>query len=57
MSRHIKAVAKRTTVHAKSEQAKLSITDWTKDGLPNGEIGQSMICNFVQVHPYFSNEP
>lgn len=41
---------------AETTKAELAITDWAEQGRPGGPIGQAMICNFVQVHPYFETK-
>jgi len=37
---------------AKGATAHLDIADWA-DGMPAGPVGQELICNFVEVQPYF----
>ena len=38
---------------AKSATAKLTVSDWQSEEDPGGPIGQQLMCNFLQVHPYF----
>ena len=38
---------------AEAAEAELTISDWADDDRPGGPIGQPLILNFVQVHPYF----
>ena len=40
---------------AKAATAELSVTDWASDGEPGGRVGQPLMFNYVQVHPYFEN--
>ena len=40
---------------AKGTTAKLSISDWASDKKPGGSIGQELMCNFIQIQPYFDN--
>ena len=39
---------------AKDTTAKLTISDWVNEQEPGGPIGQQLMFNFVQVHPYYS---
>jgi len=41
---------------AKSENAQLSISDWANDKEPGGPVGQELMCNFVEVQPYWDGE-
>lgn len=41
---------------AEAEQAELTISDWTDANSPGGPVGEPLIMNFVQVHPYFSSD-
>lgn len=41
---------------ANTAQAELSISDWADENQPGGPIGEPLILNYVQVHPYY-NEP
>ncbi|HOX37232.1 MAG TPA: hypothetical protein PL033_04515 [Candidatus Brocadiia bacterium] len=41
---------------AKSEKATLTISDWTPDGKSGGPAGQEVICNFVEVQPYWDGD-
>jgi hypothetical protein len=43
----------RLVFRAKSSTAKLTISDWATDDAPGGPIGQQLMCNFVEVQPYF----
>ena len=43
----------RQVFRATSTTAKLTISDWTDETTPGGPIGQKIICNFIQVQPYF----
>ncbi|MAV34943.1 MAG: hypothetical protein CMJ59_05750 [Planctomycetaceae bacterium] len=39
---------------AAGERARVTITDWATDDQPGGPIGQQLIFNYLQVHPYFA---
>ncbi len=39
---------------ATGEQAVIRISDWGSDTDPGGPIGQELMCNFVEVQPYYS---
>ncbi len=41
---------------AKSPTARLTVSDWQSEEEPGGPIGQKLMCNFLQVHPYFEGE-
>jgi hypothetical protein len=41
---------------AKDTTAKLTISDWVNEQEPGGPIGQQLMFNFVQVHPYYPME-
>ena len=41
---------------AEGTTARVTITDWANDHDPGGEIGQELIFNFIQVHPYYAPE-
>jgi len=43
-------------LRAKGTTARLSISDWASEKGPGGPIGQELMCNFIQVQPYFSCE-
>ena len=38
---------------AGGETAKLVLSDWTSDTEPGGPVGQELVCNFIEVQPYF----
>ena len=38
---------------AKSPTAKVTVSDWASEEDPGGRIGQELMFNFLQVHPYF----
>jgi len=40
---------------ARSATAKLTVSDWQSDKEPGGPIGQGIMYNFLQVHPYFED--
>ena len=37
---------------AQGPAAKLIVSDWASEEDPGGPIGQELMCNFLQVHPY-----
>ena len=37
---------------AKSETAKLTVTDWANDTEPGGPVGQELLYNFIEIEPY-----
>ena len=41
---------------ARSDTAKVTISDWAGDDEPGDPIGQHLVFNYVQVHPYFSRD-
>jgi hypothetical protein len=41
---------------ANETTAKLTLSDWADDEKPGGTIGQELIFNFIQVHPYYAPE-
>ena len=41
---------------ANDTTAKLTVSDWADDEKPGGPIGQELIFNFIQVHPYYAPE-
>ena len=40
---------------AKSATATLTVSDWASPDDPGGRIGQPLMFNFMQVHPYFED--
>ena len=41
---------------AKGKSARVTITDWKGDAEPAGPVGQQLMFNFLQVHPYYPME-
>ncbi|MAV38081.1 MAG: hypothetical protein CMJ59_21805 [Planctomycetaceae bacterium] len=41
---------------AQSTTATLTVSDWVGPGDPGGRIGQRLMFNFLQVHPYFEHD-
>jgi hypothetical protein len=41
---------------AKGATANLTISDWTAADKPGDPIGQELICNFIEVQPYFPEQ-
>ena len=41
---------------AEGKRARVTITDWATGDQPGGPIGQQLIFNYIQVHPYFATE-
>jgi len=41
---------------AKGKSARVTITDWKADAEPAGPVGQQLMFNFLQVHPYYPME-
>ena len=41
---------------AKGTSARVTITDWAGDDEPGGPVGQQLMFNYVQVHPYYAPE-
>jgi hypothetical protein len=41
---------------ARSDTARVTITDWASDKDSGGPIGQKLVFNYIQVHPYYSEE-
>ena len=41
---------------AKSPTARVTVSDWMDADDPGGPIGQKLMFNFLQVHPYFEGE-
>ena len=41
---------------ANGKTARVTITDWAGDHEPGGPIGQQLMFNYIQVHPYYSPE-
>ena len=39
---------------AEGKRARVTITDWATGEQPGGPIGQQLIFNYLQVHPYFA---
>jgi hypothetical protein len=37
---------------ATGPSARLVVSDWASDGAPGGPVGQELMFNFVDVHPY-----
>jgi len=46
----------RIVFKARSQTARLVISDWASDTEPGGRIGQRLTFNFIQVEPYFMPE-
>ena len=38
---------------AERTTANVTVSDWASNGKPGGPIGQALMFNFLQVHPYF----
>ena len=38
---------------AQGKTARMTITDWAGDNEPGGRIGQELMFNYIQVHPYY----
>lgn len=38
---------------ATGNKARVTVSDWTSQKEPGGPIGQQLIFNFLQIHPYF----
>lgn len=43
----------RLVFRARSNTAKLTISDWPSESGPGGPIGQELLFNFIEVQPYF----
>ena len=43
-----------TIFRARSETARLTITDWASPTEPGGPIGQELMINFLEVQPYYA---
>lgn len=43
----------RLVFRANGPTAKLTISDWSADGVPGGPVGQELMFNFIEVQPYF----
>ncbi len=41
---------------ARSDTAKVTISDWAGLDNPGGPTGQEIVMNYIQVHPYFASE-
>ena len=41
---------------ANGNTARVTITDWARDDEPGGPIGQQLMFNFIEVHPYYPPE-
>ncbi|NQX90490.1 MAG: hypothetical protein HRT77_17780 [Halioglobus sp.] len=41
---------------ARDQTARVTITDWAADDLAGGPIGQQLIFNYIQVHPYYPTD-
>jgi hypothetical protein len=41
---------------AKSNTARLTISDWNEQGRPGGPVGQETMCNFIEVQPYWNGD-
>ena len=41
---------------ADGETARVSITDWAQEREPGGPIGQQLMLNYLQVHPYYPRQ-
>jgi len=39
---------------AKDKTARVTITDWSSKSKAGGPIGQQLVFNYIQVHPYFT---
>ena len=39
---------------AEGKRARVTITDWATGDQPGGPVGQQLIFNYIQVHPYFA---
>jgi hypothetical protein len=40
---------------AKETTTKLTVTDWQHDQQPGGPIGQELMFNFIEIHPYLGD--
>ncbi len=38
---------------AKGTTAELTLSDWTNDKTPSGSSGQELMCNFIEIQPYY----
>ena len=45
----------RIVFKATQPTAQLTISDWASDAEPGGPIGQELMCNFVEIQPYFDS--
>ena len=41
---------------AKGKSARVIITDWKGDAEPAGPVGQQLMFNYLQVHPYYPQD-
>jgi hypothetical protein len=41
---------------ARSETARLTISDWLSEDQAGGPAGQELMYNFIKVEPYFPEE-
>ena len=41
---------------AKGEPATVTIKDWQNEKEPGGPVGQELMLNFAEMHPYYGEE-
>ena len=41
---------------ATAEHARLTVSDWLNKHEPGGPVGQEIICNFIEIQPYFDEK-
>ena len=41
---------------ARSDTARVTILDWASEKDPGGPAAQQVVMNYIQVHPYFTEE-
>ena len=46
----------RVLFRAKGKTARVTISDWANDNEPVAPIGQELLLNYIQVHPYYPRE-
>ena len=45
----------RMVFRPKSNTAELIISDWASSHEPGGPIGQELVCNFIEIQPFFAS--
>ncbi len=43
----------RIVFRPKGKTAELTISDWSNSTHSNGPVGQEVICNFIEIHPFY----